>query len=253
MSRERPHHVTVRVRWGTWNLRSQRCFAKVRDALEVAKRRDGFRVIHYSVQGNHVHLIVVPSDEDGLRRTFADAHRRYTGFINARHRWTGHLWQGRYGAVVMDELHLAHAMRYVSLNPVRAGLVERVREYPYWDAVWAQRRVAVPAEGCAVAACAAPTGASDVPGLPVGATQVATATTELRRNDPLAETLHAGALRNNTIPPTINLENPDPACDLDYTPNTARERAINAAMSNSFGFGGHNASILIGRLRNGKA
>jgi 3-oxoacyl-[acyl-carrier-protein] synthase II len=60
-------------------------------------------------------------------------------------------------------------------------------------------------------------------------------------------------LRDNTIPPTINLENPDPACDLDYTPNTARERAINAAMSNSFGFGGHNASILIGRLRNGKA
>ncbi len=60
-------------------------------------------------------------------------------------------------------------------------------------------------------------------------------------------------LRDNTIPPTINLENPDPACDLDYTPNTARERAINAAMSNSFGFGGHNASVLIGRLRNGKA
>ncbi|MEH6419437.1 REP-associated tyrosine transposase, partial [Pseudomonas sp. CGJS7] len=39
--------------------------------------------------------------------------------------------------------------RYVVMNPVRAGLVERVREYPYWDAVWAQRRVAVPAEGCA--------------------------------------------------------------------------------------------------------
>ena len=46
---------------------------------------------------------------EGLRRTFADAHRRYTEFINARHRWTGHLWQGRFGAVVMDEAHLAHA------------------------------------------------------------------------------------------------------------------------------------------------
>jgi 3-oxoacyl-[acyl-carrier-protein] synthase II len=60
-------------------------------------------------------------------------------------------------------------------------------------------------------------------------------------------------LRDNTVPPTINLENPDPNCDLDYTPNTARERAINAALSNSFGFGGHNASVLIGRVRNGKA
>jgi putative transposase len=43
---------------------------------------------------NHVHIIILPSDEDGLRRTFADAHRRYTGYINARLRVTGHLWQG---------------------------------------------------------------------------------------------------------------------------------------------------------------
>jgi len=74
---------------------------------------------------NHVHIIITPSDEDGLRRTFADAHRRYTGYINARMRVTGHLWQGRFGSVVMDEEHLAHAVRYVSLNPVRARLVDR--------------------------------------------------------------------------------------------------------------------------------
>jgi putative transposase len=83
---------------------------------------------------NHVHVIVVPSDEDGLRRTFADAHRRYTGFINARNRWTGHLWQGRFGAVVMDEEHLGHAMRYVSLNPVRARLAERPQDWR-WSSV----------------------------------------------------------------------------------------------------------------------
>jgi len=44
----------------------------------------------YCLTPNHVHLNVALSDEDGLCRTFADAHRRYTGFINARHRWTGH-------------------------------------------------------------------------------------------------------------------------------------------------------------------
>ena len=59
------------------------------------------------------------------------------------------------------------------------------------------------------------------------------------------------ALRDGVIPPTINLQNPDPACDLDYTPNTARERKITAAMSNSFGFGGHNGSLIVGKLRNG--
>jgi 3-oxoacyl-[acyl-carrier-protein] synthase II len=59
------------------------------------------------------------------------------------------------------------------------------------------------------------------------------------------------ALRDSMIPPTINLDHPDPHCDLDYTPNRARERRLDAAMSNSFGFGGHNASIIVGRLRNG--
>jgi len=61
------------------------------------------------------------------------------------------------------------------------------------------------------------------------------------------------ALRDNLIPPTINLDTPDPKCDLDYTPNRPRERDVRVAMSNSFGFGGHNASIVIGQLRNGAA
>ncbi len=65
--------------------------------------------------------------------------------------------------------------------------------------------------------------------------------------------LTAKAVQNRVIPPTINLEHPDPACDLDYTPNQPREREIHVAMSNSFGFGGHNASVLVGKLRNGKA
>jgi 3-oxoacyl-[acyl-carrier-protein] synthase II len=63
--------------------------------------------------------------------------------------------------------------------------------------------------------------------------------------------LTAKAVTSNVIPPTINMENPDPACDLDYTPNVARERRIQYAMSNSFGFGGHNAVVVIGQLRNG--
>jgi 3-oxoacyl-[acyl-carrier-protein] synthase II len=50
------------------------------------------------------------------------------------------------------------------------------------------------------------------------------------------------------IAPTINLHNPDPDCDLDYTPNVAREARVDVAMSNSFGFGGHNASLVLGRL-----
>ncbi len=54
----------------------------------------------------------------------------------------------------------------------------------------------------------------------------------------------AKAIQTGTVPPTINYEVPDPECDLDYVPNTARQREVNAVVSNSFGFGGHNASIV---------
>jgi 3-oxoacyl-[acyl-carrier-protein] synthase II len=57
------------------------------------------------------------------------------------------------------------------------------------------------------------------------------------------------AIREGLIPPTINYDTPDPACDLDYTPNQARQRKVSVAMSNSFGFGGHNGSLLVGTLR----
>ncbi|HDI60742.1 MAG TPA: beta-ketoacyl-[acyl-carrier-protein] synthase II [Desulfobacteraceae bacterium] len=53
------------------------------------------------------------------------------------------------------------------------------------------------------------------------------------------------AIRNATIPPTINLEHPDPACDLDYVPHAARQATITTAMSNSFGFGGTNATLVL--------
>jgi 3-oxoacyl-[acyl-carrier-protein] synthase II len=56
------------------------------------------------------------------------------------------------------------------------------------------------------------------------------------------------AIEQNIIPPTINLDNPDPACDLDYVPHKARETNVDIAMSNSFGFGGHNATLLVQRF-----
>ncbi len=56
------------------------------------------------------------------------------------------------------------------------------------------------------------------------------------------------AIGDCVIPPTINLHTPDPECDLDYTPNDPRDRKIRIAMSNSFGFGGHNASVVVGKI-----
>jgi putative transposase len=129
-----PYHVTQRGNRRQQTFFEDGDYALYRDLLAEAARRAGSSVWSYCLMPNHVHLIVVPSHEDGLRQTFADAHRRYTSYINARHSWTGHLWQGRYGAVAMDEAHLVAAARYVALNPVRARLTERAEAWPWSSA-----------------------------------------------------------------------------------------------------------------------
>jgi 3-oxoacyl-[acyl-carrier-protein] synthase II len=58
------------------------------------------------------------------------------------------------------------------------------------------------------------------------------------------------AIRDGIIPPTINLENPDPECDLDYTPNKAKEKKVRVTLNNSFGFGGHNATLVATAFEN---
>jgi putative transposase len=83
---------------------------------------------------NHVHLVLTPADEDGLRRALARVHRAYAGTIHARQKRTGHFWQGRFGAVAMDEDHLLSAVRYVGLNPVRAGLVKQAEDWAWSSA-----------------------------------------------------------------------------------------------------------------------
>ena len=53
------------------------------------------------------------------------------------------------------------------------------------------------------------------------------------------------AIRDGVVPPTINLDNPDEECDLDFVPHTAREAKVKVALNNSFGFGGHNATVVV--------
>ncbi|MCY6380528.1 transposase [Hoeflea prorocentri] len=129
-----PHHVTQRGNKRERTFFEDGDYALYLDLLAESSARAQTKVWAYCLMPNHVHIILVPSDEYGLRRTFADLHRRYTGFINARARVTGHLWQGRYGSVVMDEGHLLNAVRYVTLNPVRAKLVKRARDWKWSSA-----------------------------------------------------------------------------------------------------------------------
>lgn len=129
-----PHHVTQRGNRRERVFFSDADYQFYLDELGLAAKKAGSEIWAWCLMPNHVHLLIVPADVDGLRLTVANAHRRYASRLNARNRWTGHLWQGRYGSVVMDEAHLYHALAYVSLNPVRARLVERAQDWPWSSA-----------------------------------------------------------------------------------------------------------------------
>jgi putative transposase len=127
-----PHHVTQRGNRRERTFFEEGDYALYLDLLADAAARAGVEIWSYCLMPNHVHIVAVPRDEDGLRRCFRYVHRHYTGYINARLRVTGHLWQGRFSSVAMDEPHLVSAFRYVALNPVRARLVERAEDW-YWS------------------------------------------------------------------------------------------------------------------------
>jgi len=124
-----PHHITQRGNRREQTFFEDGDYALYLDLLAEAAARSGVAIWAYCLMPNHVHIVAVPSNEDGLRRTFRYVHRHYTGYINARMRVTGHLWQGRFSSVAMDEAHLVCALRYVALNPVRARLVDRAEDW----------------------------------------------------------------------------------------------------------------------------
>ncbi len=126
-----PHHVTQRGNRRERVFLNDDDYALYRDWLGESCRRFGVEVWAYCQMPNHVHLILAPADTAGLGLALARAHRLYAGFVNARARQTGHVFQGRFGSVPMDEAHLTAAVRYVALNPVRARLVGRAQDWPH--------------------------------------------------------------------------------------------------------------------------
>lgn len=129
-----PHHVTQRGNRRQETFFVDDDYAAYRRLVASACKRCGTQVWAYCLMPNHVHLILVPETEDGLRCALGDAHRRYTRMINLRQGWCGHLWQERFHSFVMDEPRLVAAARYVERNPVRAGLCGTPEEWPWSSA-----------------------------------------------------------------------------------------------------------------------
>ena len=107
-----------------------------RDAMVDAAIKHRLTVHAYVWMTNHVHLLATPELDDSISKVFQSVGRRYVQYFNVAYGRSGTLWEGRYRATVVDsERYLLTLMRYIELNPVRAGLVVHPRDY-----VWSSYR-----------------------------------------------------------------------------------------------------------------
>ncbi|MBU1044612.1 MAG: transposase [Candidatus Omnitrophica bacterium] len=129
-----PHHIVQR------GNRRQKVFFLQEDyelylrLLKFYSQKFNLKVVSYCLMPNHVHLIVIPEQKQSLAQAIGETHRNYTTIINKRELWTGYLWQGRFYSHVLDERYLIAAVRYVLLNPVRASLVGKAKDYA-WSSI----------------------------------------------------------------------------------------------------------------------
>jgi putative transposase len=128
------HHVTQRGNGRAKVFFSDDDYALYLKLLTAACAAARVHCLAYVLMPNHVHLILVPTEADGLRKAMSSVHRAYAGIINARRKKTGHFWQGRFGCVAMDGDHAASALRYVLLNPVRAKLCKKPEQWEWSSA-----------------------------------------------------------------------------------------------------------------------
>ena len=129
-----PHHVTQRGNRRQALFIEPGDYALYRDLLAEQLRANAVACWAYCLMPSHVDLILATARPATLSRALGEAHRRYTGFFNARARVTGHLFQGRFGCVAMDDSHCLNALRYLAFNPVRARLCAAPDAWP-WSSV----------------------------------------------------------------------------------------------------------------------
>lgn len=129
-----PHHVTQRGNGRQRVFFSDDDYALYLKLLKTACTAAKVRCLGYVLMPNHVHLILVPKNEEGLSKAMSATHRAYAGLLNARRKKTGHFWQGRFGCVGLDGAHALNALRYVLLNPVRARLVKKPEQWQWSSA-----------------------------------------------------------------------------------------------------------------------
>jgi putative transposase len=104
------------------------------DLLRHALQHHPVSLIGYCLMSNHVHVVVIPRQEEALAKALKYAHGRYAAYGNGAHASSGHVWQGRFYSCPLDTGHLWEALRYAELNPVRAGMVAEAESWKWSSA-----------------------------------------------------------------------------------------------------------------------
>jgi len=129
-----PHHVTQRGNARRFILDSDADRAVYLDLLRQYTQLHELSLVGYCLMSNHVHLVAIPHQKESLSLAMKETQGRYAGYWNARHRSSGHAWQGRFYSCPLDSAHLWAALRYTELNPVRAGLVAQPERWRWSSA-----------------------------------------------------------------------------------------------------------------------
>ena len=117
LSPRHPVHVTWRVPPHVWNLRSQRCFSRIRRSFQRGRDRFGFRLVHFSIQGNHIHLLVEAQDERSLARGMQGLGVRIAKALNRLMQRKGTVFADHYHArQLRSPTQVANAIAYVLMN-----------------------------------------------------------------------------------------------------------------------------------------
>lgn len=127
-----PQHIIQRGNNRQTIFAAEADYQFFRDALIEASDKYGLVIHAYVWMTNHIHLLATPNYDDSISKVFQSVGRKYVQYFNYTYKRSGTLWEGRYRATVVDrELYLLTLMRYIELNPVRAGMMAHPRDYPW--------------------------------------------------------------------------------------------------------------------------
>ncbi len=126
-----PYHVTQRGNYRQVVFEDEEDKAVYLRFFIEYKEKFQVKVYAYCLMDNHVHFIVEPTTENGLALLFSRTHMRYSIYFNQKKGARGQLWQGRFYSCPLDKEHLYEAIRYVELNPIRAGITNKIDSYDW--------------------------------------------------------------------------------------------------------------------------